>query len=155
MQVKDATFTAVCPYDILGEDLKKIRKTIQKQTELFKGRIRIIEKRQSLEIIRRLYSDCQIYIQPSKYESFGLCIVEAMATGRPVVSFDVGGIPEVIGDAGIIVNNKGEMISAIVELLEKKERCIAIGKKASERADRFNWSLISRRVIDYYNEVSK
>lgn len=155
MQVKDATFTALCPHDALGGDLKKIRKTIRKQEELFKGRIRIIEKTQRPEILKMLYSDCQIYIQPSKYESFGLCIAEAMATGRPVVSFNVGGIPEVIGDAGVIVNNKSEMMSAIVQLLEEKERCIAIGKKASERANRFNWSLISRRIINYYIEVSK
>lgn len=155
MQVKDATFTAVCPYDTLGDDLKEIRKIIKKQEERFNGRIRIIEKRQHPEILRKLYSDCQIYIQPSKYESFGICIIEAMATGRPVVSFNVGGIPEVIGDAGIIVNNKHEMITSIIELLEDKKRCNAMGKKASERANIFNWDLISRRIIDYYKEVAK
>lgn len=155
MQVKDATFTAVCPYNALGDDLKEIRKIIQKQEDRFKGRIRIITKRQRPEILRTLYSNCQVYIQPSKYESFGICIVEAMATGRPVVSFNVGGIPEVIGDAGVIVNNKDEMISAIIELLEDEKRCTAIGKKANERANIFNWDLISRRIIEYYNEVAK
>ncbi len=155
MEVKDATFTAVCPYDTLGDDLKEIRGIMQKQEEHFKGRIRIIEKRQHPETLRKLYSDCQVYIQPSKYESFGICIVEAMATGRPVVSFNVGGIPEVIGGAGIIAHNKNEMTHAIVELLEDKKRCADIGKMASERVRMFDWDSIAKTIIGYYNEVAK
>ena len=105
------------------------------------------------ERIRKLYSDCQIYIQPSKYESFGLCVLEAMASARPVIAFNVGGIPEVLGDAGLLVNSKEELLSGIRELLMDDARCAFIGNRANERAKEFSWDLVAEKTIEYYHEV--
>ena len=153
MMIKDATFTAVCPYNSAEGELKEIRKLIAELEQKYKERLRIITNPQDQEKLIKLYQKSQVYIQPSKYESFGLCILEAMATGRPVVAFNVGGIPEVIGDAGFIVNNKKEFIYKVSQLLENKGECIRTGKNANKRSKIFDWDLIAKRTIQYYGEV--
>ncbi len=153
LSVKDATFTMVCPYETITGELEKIKKKIEKEKEKFKDRLTMIDTPQSPEVIKDLYKKCQVYIQPSKYESFGLCIIEAMATGRPVVAFNVGGIPEVIGNAGFTVKNNNELIYKVKSLLENTKECIDIGKKASERARKFDWDIIAKETIKYYKKV--
>ena len=78
-----------------------------------------------------------------------------MAIGRPVVAFNVGGIPEVIADAGFIMNNKKEFIYKVKQLLENKGKCIKTGKNANKRAQNFDWDIIAKKTIQYYKEVKK
>ena len=155
MMIKDATFTAVCPYNAGVGELKKIRDSITKLEKRYPKRLRIITTPQDQANLIKLYQECQVYIQPSKYESFGLCILEAMAIGRPVVAFNVGGIPEVIADAGFIMNNKKEFIYKVKQLLENKGKCIKTGKNANKRAQNFDWDIIAKKTIQYYKEVKK
>ena len=155
MKIKDATFTAVCPvnFSSFEGELKKIRDSISKSEQRYQKRLRIITTPQDQAKLIKLYQECQVYIQPSKYESFGLCILEAMAIGRPVVAFNVGGIPEVIADTGFIMNNKKEFIYKVKQLLENKGECIKTGKNANKRAKNFDWDLIAKKTISYYEEV--
>ncbi|MDP2672613.1 MAG: glycosyltransferase family 4 protein [Nanoarchaeota archaeon] len=155
MSVKDATFTAVCPGSPANGELKEIRASIQKMQDKYGERLKIIDKPQDQQILKELYQNCQVYIQPSKYESFGLCILEAMATGRPVVAFKRGGIPEVIGNSGFALINRGSFIYKVKELLENKTGCVIMGKKANKRAKNFNWNLIAQETIKYYEQVNK
>lgn len=155
MSINGATFTMCSPYETQTPELKKIEAIINKQKEMYKERITIILQPQRQNVIRELYKSCQIYIQPSKYESFGLCIVEAMATGRAVIAFNVGGIPEVIGKAGFTVKNINSFKNKIKELLKNEAKCISIGKIASARAKNFDWDLIALQTIEYYKEVLK
>ncbi len=155
MTIPNASFTMCSPYETPTPELKEIEKIIHKQKEVYGNRLTLILKAQGQDFVRGLYKDCQVYIQPSKYESFGLCIVEAMATGRPVVAFHVGGIPEVVGDAGFTVKNTVDLISKIKELLKDESTCNIIGKQASIRAKIFDWNSIALRTIKYYNEVLK
>jgi glycosyltransferase involved in cell wall biosynthesis len=153
MSSEGATFTAVCPYSALGKDLQEVREEIRGLEGEFGDRIRIIEKQQPPETLRSLYANCQVYIQPSKYESFGLCLLEAMAVGRPVISFNVGGVPEVVGNCGVIAGNKGEMLISLKELIEDKERCSLIGKRANARANKFSWGSVAKKTIRYYEHI--
>ena len=153
MEIKDATFTAICPFTSTEGELKEIRSSIAKLEKRYKERLKIITVSQHQEKLIRLYQESQVYIQPSKYESFGLCILEAMAIGRPVVAFNVGGIPEVIGDSGFVTNNKKEFIYKVKQLLDNKKDCVDIGKKANQRAKKFDWDIIAKKTIQYYNEV--
>ena len=119
----------------------------------YTGRIRLITKPIGQDHIAKLYKDCQVYIQPSKYESFATCILEAMATGRPVVAPNVGGILEEIGDSGFVVNNTSELIYRVNELLNNRVECNKIGKKASIRVKNFEWDNIAKKTIGYYKRI--
>ena len=155
MSVKDATFISVCPGHPTKGELKEVRGSIQKMQDKYGERLKIIDKPQDQQILKELYQNCQVYIQPSKYESFGLCILEAMACGRPVVAFKVGGIPEVIGDSGFALTTRERLIYKVKELLEDKNECITMGKKASKRAKNFDWDLIAQKTIKYYGEIQR
>jgi len=155
MSIPNATFTICAPYETPTPELKGIEKVILGLKEKYGGRLSLFLLAQKQDAIREFYKNCQVYIQPSKYESFGLCIVEAMATGRPVVAFHVGGIPEVIGDAGFTVKNIDDFADKIKELLKDVSLCNSIGKKASARAKIFDWGVIALKTIEYYNEVLK
>ena len=153
MMIKDATFTAICPFTSAEGELKQIRSSIARLEKRYKERLKIITASQHQEKLIKLYQESQVYIQPSKYESFGLCILEAMAIGRPVVAFNVGGIPEVIGDSGYVVSNKKEFIYKVKQLLENPGECMKIGRKANKRAKNFDWDIIAKKTVKYYKEV--
>jgi glycosyltransferase involved in cell wall biosynthesis len=153
MNVEGATITLMTPYNVLPKDLEKIHDKILLYKRKFKGRIRIITKPMEQDYIAELYKNCQVYIQPSKYESFGLCIIEAMSTGRPVVAFSVGGIPKLIGDCGFVVNDKESFLSKIEELLNNRDLCQRIGEKARTRAEIFKWDIITKKTIDFYKVI--
>ena len=86
-----------------------------------------------------ILSMADLFIFPSLYEGFGLPPLEAIACGTPVVASNHTSIPEVIGDAGILVNpiNIGELSSAISSLLENPEKRALYSKKGLKRAERF------------------
>lgn len=153
MEIEGATITILAPYTVLPKDLENIRDKICLCERKYKGRVKMITKPMDQSYVAELYRNCQIYIQPSKYESFGLCIIEAMATGRPVVSFRVGGIPELVGDCGFVVNDKKSFLSKIEELLNNRELCHSIGEKARARAKTFEWDTIAKKVISYYKVI--
>jgi glycosyltransferase involved in cell wall biosynthesis len=76
--------------------------------------------RVSAEEKRRLLQGAKVYFQPSQYESFGVAIAEAMACGVPVVSNAVGAIPDVVGDAGVLLPpdvTAVKMADAIIKVL--------------------------------------
>jgi glycosyltransferase involved in cell wall biosynthesis len=86
-----------------------------------------------------LLSLADIFVFPSLYEGFGLPPLEAMACGTPVVASNRTSVPEVIGDAGILVNpiNVKELSGAISNLLENPEKRDLYSKKGLQRAQRF------------------
>jgi len=153
MDIEGATITLITPYNVLLKDLEKIHDKIRLYEKKFKGRIKIITQPIGQDYIAELYRNCQVYIQPSKYESFGLCILEAMATGRPVVAFNVGGIPELVGDCGFVVDNKESFLCKVEELLNNRELCNKIGEKASARAKTFEWNSIAKKTIGFYEAI--
>ena len=66
----------------------------------------------------RLLQTCAVYVQPSVYEGFGLAILEALSCGAPVVSSPVGAVPEVVGDAGVLIDGRSpEQLAAAVQAL--------------------------------------
>ena len=102
------------------------------------------------------YAEATIAVVPSVYEGFGLPAGEAMACGVPVVSTDGGALPEVVGDAGVIVPAKSvdALAGAIDDLLQNPIRRDVLGAKGRERIlDKFCWNVCAGQMVDYYEQV--
>ena len=99
----------------------------------------------------QLLQDCTIYLQPSRYEGFGLAIAEAMSCGAPVISTDVGEVRNVVGDAGVILKNCNPIpiSNSIKKLLGDKNKLNQIGKNARERI--VTYFSYHRRLEDFNN----
>ncbi len=99
------------------------------------------------------YSAADIFVHPSLYEPFGIVLVEAMATECAVVSTKVGGIPEVVGDAGILVEprNSGQIAGAVERIAGDKKLMARFKKEGRERTERlFEWDIIAGQFEKSY-----
>jgi glycosyltransferase involved in cell wall biosynthesis len=102
------------------------------------------------------YAAARIAVVPSLYEGFGLPAAEAMACGTPVIATTGGALPEVVGDAGILVPpaNADALAAAIKQLLNDQpaqQRMSEAGKKRVK--EQFNWEQAAGRTLDVYREV--
>ena len=110
----------------------------------------------STEDMVRYYAEATIAVVPSVYEGFGLPAGEAMACGVPVVSTDGGALPEVVGDAGVIVPARSVdgLGDAIHGLLQDPRRRDELGKMGRQRIlDHFCWRVCAREMTSYYRQV--
>jgi len=104
----------------------------------------------------RYYAEATIAIVPSVYEGFGLPAGEAMACAVPVVSTDGGALPEVVGDAGVIVPAKSidALAQAIDALLQDPSKREELGARGRERIlDEFCWNVCACQMVNYYEKV--
>lgn len=116
------------------------------------GRVRFTGKTTTEELVR-LYSESELAVVPSVYEGFGLPAAEAMACGVPVVSSDGGALPEVVGDAGVVVPVRDEIAlsEAVNGLMGDPKRMKAMGAAGIERVKRhFNWEKAVREIVAVY-----
>src|SRR5579884_3976562 len=86
---------------------------------------------------------------PSLYEGFGLPVLEAMASGTPVIASDRSSLPEVVGDCGILLDpgRSEPWVAAMAALLEKPAAARALAARAQIRARRFTWTAAARRLL--------
>jgi glycosyltransferase involved in cell wall biosynthesis len=108
------------------------------------------------ETLRFFYQSAAAFVFPSRYEGFGLPPLEAMACGTPVVTSNVSSLPEVVGDAAILVNpeNVFDIVRGIHDaLLDDGLRATLIAR-GREQAARFSWSRTARQVLDIYEEAA-
>lgn len=106
--------------------------------------------------IVELYAKSTLAITPSVYEGFGFPVGEAMSCGTPVVSTTGGSLPEVVGDAGVLVPPKDPdaLAAAIHELLGQPERRAQLGAMARKRiVTQFNWARTANQVTDIYRRA--
>jgi len=110
----------------------------------------------STEQMVQFYAQATIAIVPSVYEGFGLPAGEAMACGVPVISTDGGALPEVIGDAGVIVPAKSvkALEQAIAQLLEDPARQMELSEAGRARIlGEFCWQVCARQMTEFYGRV--
>jgi glycosyltransferase involved in cell wall biosynthesis len=91
-------------------------------------------------------------VSPSSYEGFGLTYLEAMACGCPVVGLDNSSVPEVVGDAGVLVARADvESLAPVIERLMTDDRAVAdLSRRGRERAVHFSWNETARRTMAAY-----
>lgn len=107
------------------------------------------------ELVRQ-YRLATVTVIPSTYEGFGLPAAEAMACGTPVISTTAGALPEVVGEAGILVppadvNALAEAIAALIDNPDKRNHLGKMGRKRI--TETFNWKSTARHTVDVYSEA--
>ena len=102
-----------------------------------------------------LYQAADVYVDPSLYEGFGFQVVEAMASGVPIIASNVTSLPEIIGDAGILVNPRDVegWADAISRLLTDRELKESMRQRSLERAKLFSWDRLAQETLIIYNKL--
>jgi len=102
-----------------------------------------------------LYSGACCFIYPSLYEGFGLPILEAMACGCPVITSNTSSMPEVAGEAAILINPRKtiEITQAIDKIINSKKLADKLSKKGIEQAKKFSWEKTAREVLSIMYRV--
>ena len=96
-----------------------------------------------------LYRGAAVLVYPSRYEGFGLPILEAMQCGIPVLGSRAASIPEVIGDAGILLDelDVDQWTSAITAVVSDPRVRADLSKKSIERAAKYSWARTARETV--------
>jgi glycosyltransferase involved in cell wall biosynthesis len=141
---------------IIGDELSKhpdLRRTVIKsgvQNDVrFLGFVPI-------EVLRIFYDEAKIFVFPSLYEGFGLPPLEAMAHSTPVVTSNTSSLPEVVGDAAVLVNpeNVFEIMRALHRVLVDQDLREKMKRRSQEQSRRFSWESSARRVLQVYEELA-
>lgn len=105
--------------------------------------------------LRWLYRNCFALVYPTFWEGFGLPLVEALSHGAPVVASDVSSIPEVLGDAGLLIDphDIDSLADAMHRLSSSPELRGSLVARAQAQAKRFSWRAAAQRAAEIYREV--
>lgn len=109
------------------------------------------------ERLKGLYHGAVALVYPSLYEGFGLPLLEAMASGTPVIASRAASIPEVVGDAAIVLD-PGDVpgwTQAIVTVVEDEGRRQALRAAGLHRASEFAWARTARMTLDVYRQAAR
>jgi glycosyltransferase involved in cell wall biosynthesis len=109
---------------------------------------------QTLAVLYRLAS---VFVFPSLYEGFGLPPLEAMASGTPVVTSNVSSLPEVVGDAAVLIDplDPAAIASGIRQVLTDPGLRADLVARGLERARMFSWDTSVQRVREIYGQVAR
>lgn len=109
-----------------------------------------------IELLRVFYDVAKLFVFPSLYEGFGLPPLEAMAHGTPVVTSNTSSLPEVAGNAALLVNpeNVFEIQRAMKKALLDPALRARMKQRGYEQAQRFSWADSVSRILEIYREVA-
>ncbi len=121
---------------------------------LLEPRVRFLDYVQEEEL-PALYRGAQLFVLPSLYEGFGLPVLEAMASGVPVVCSDAPPFPEVAGDAALRVpaTDAGALATAIERVWSDPARRAELREKGLAQAARFSWDTAAERLAACFREL--
>lgn len=130
-------------YDAIFESLKEYE--LSSERVIFTGYVADSD-------LAALYSGALAFLFPSLYEGFGLPVLEAMQCGTPVIASDNSSLPEVIGDAGIMVNASDAVAlsQAMLEVYSNPSLCEDLSARALKQAGKFNWAKSAQMTVHAY-----
>ena len=102
------------------------------------------------------YNLCTMFLYPSLRESFGIPILEAMKSGKPVITSNTSSMPEVSGGNAILVDpyKPEEITNGMLQLINDKELYQNLVKKGCEQAEKFTWEKMAEDVLFIYNQIA-
>jgi glycosyltransferase involved in cell wall biosynthesis len=109
-----------------------------------------------IEVLRVFYDAAKIFVFPSLYEGFGLPPLEAMAHGTPVVTSNTSSLPEVVGNAAVLVNpeNVFEIMRALHRVLLDHTVRDKLKQRGYEQVKQFSWETSAKQILAVYEEVA-
>ncbi|MBN1146709.1 MAG: glycosyltransferase family 4 protein [Anaerolineales bacterium] len=122
----------------------------------FAQRIRMIGFVPTSELVV-FYNEAEVFVFPSLYEGFGFPVLEAMACGCAAIVSKSSSLPEVAGDAALLVkpDQKSELVTAIHQLLTDGNLRVFMQRKALEQASRFSWVKTAQQTIELLESVAR
>jgi glycosyltransferase involved in cell wall biosynthesis len=110
----------------------------------------------SQEELPVIYAGARLFVYPSRYEGFGLPVVEAMASGVPVITSSVSCLPEIAGDAADLVHpdNVDGLRATLARLLEDDARCAELRARGLARAKCFTWNRCAEETVAVYRRMA-
>ena len=102
-----------------------------------------------------VYNMADVFIYPSIYEGFGLPVLEAMACGTPVITSSVSSMPEIVGDAGVLLSpdDPRALAGAMLHLVNDPAERQRLSHRGLERAAAFTWERTAAQTIAVYHHV--
>ena len=118
------------------------------------ARVRILPPVPAI-VLARLYQSATLVVCPSLWEGFGLIALEAMACGAPVVAGNRGGLPEVVGEAGLLVDptDVDALREAMYTLADQEPLRAALRARGLARARAFSWRHVAEATVAVYHEA--
>jgi glycosyltransferase involved in cell wall biosynthesis len=111
----------------------------------------------SEDTLPNIYNIANIFVFPSYYEGFGLPPLESMACGTPVICSSATSLPEVVGDAAIIIDPKSsdQISNAIVQILTHADLLNDLSLRGIVRGKMFDWDHAAQQMSDVYKKVGE
>jgi Glycosyltransferase len=102
-----------------------------------------------------LYRGADVFAYPSLYEGFGLPVVEAMARGVPTLASNVSSLPQVAGDAALLVDptDVSEIAEGLARLLTDRAFAADLAQRGLQRAATFTWAATARATLGVYRHL--